>query len=37
MCNTYVPEGGEEETRLAADAPDVADIPDIHGTPEPCP
>jgi hypothetical protein len=37
MCNTYVPEGGEEETRLAVNAPDVADIPDIHGPPEPCP
>ena len=24
MCNIYVPEGGEEETRLAENAPDVA-------------
>ena len=37
MCNIYVPEGGEEETRLAENAPDVAEIPDIHGPPEPCP
>jgi predicted dinucleotide-binding enzyme len=37
MCNAYVPEGGEEDARLAVNAPDVADIPDIHGLPAPCP
>jgi predicted dinucleotide-binding enzyme len=36
-CNEYVPEEGEEITGLAKNAPDVADIPDIHGPPEPCP
>jgi predicted dinucleotide-binding enzyme len=37
MCNKYIPEGGVEEEATAANASDVADIPDIHGPPEPCP
>jgi hypothetical protein len=37
ICNKYIPEGGEEEGGTAANASDVADIPDIHGPPEPCP
>ena len=37
MCNRYVPEGGEEEGPTAANASDVANIPDIHGPPEACP
>jgi len=37
ICNKYVPEGGEEEGGTAANASDIADIPDIHGPPEPCP
>lgn len=37
MCNKYIPEGGVEEEATAAIASDVADIPDIHGPPEPCP
>lgn len=36
-CNKYVPEGGEEEWGSAVNASDMADIPDIHGPPEPCP
>jgi predicted dinucleotide-binding enzyme len=37
MCNKYVPEGGVAEEASAKNAPDVADIPDIHGPAEPCP
>lgn len=37
MCNTYVSEEGVEEMASAEKATDVADIPDIHGPPEPCP
>jgi predicted dinucleotide-binding enzyme len=37
MCNRYVPEGGEEEGPSAANASDIANIPDIHGPPEACP
>jgi hypothetical protein len=37
MCNKYVPEGGVEEEASAKNAPDIADIPDIHGPAEPCP
>jgi len=37
MCNKYVPDGGVAEEASAKNAPDVADIPDIHGPAEPCP
>ncbi len=35
-CNKYAPEGGEEEWGSAVNASDIADLPDIHGPPEPC-
>jgi hypothetical protein len=36
MCNTYIPEGGEAEGGEARNAPDRANIPDIHGPSVPC-
>ena len=37
MCNKYTPDGGEEEEASAANASDLADIPDVHGPAKPCP